>query len=64
MTHKTVFFVSIHKNVLLDDHLLYRVLDLDAIYDELSTANKIDYRTKKIVQDFLDKLDDKSVYVE
>jgi uncharacterized C2H2 Zn-finger protein len=58
------FFVSIDKNVLLDELLLYRVLDLEAIYNELSTANKIDKRTKKIIQDFLDKLDDKSVYVE
>lgn len=58
------FFVSIDKNVLLDELFLYRVLDLEAIYNELSTANKIDNRTKKIIQDFLDKLDDKSVYVE
>ena len=29
-----------------------------------SNANKIDNRTKKIIQDFLDKLDDKNVYVE
>ena len=58
------FFVSIDKNILLDELFLYRVLDLEAIYNELSTANKIDNRTKKIIQDFLDKLDDKSVYVE
>jgi hypothetical protein len=58
------FFVSIDKNVLLDELFLYRILDLEAIYNELSTANRIDKRTKKIIQDFLDKLDDKSVYVE
>jgi hypothetical protein len=58
------FFVSIDKNVLLDELFLYRILDLEAIYSELSNANKIDNRTKKIIQDFLDKLDDKSVYVE
>jgi hypothetical protein len=58
------FFVSIDKNVLLDELFLYRILDLEAIYSELITANKIDSRSKKIIQDFLDKLDDKSVYVE
>ena len=52
------FFVSIDKNVLLDEIFLYRVLDLEAIYNELPTANKIDNRTQKIIQDFLDKLDD------
>lgn len=58
------FFVSIDKNVLLDELFLYRVLDLETIYNELSSANKIDNRTKNVIQDFLDKLDDKSVYVE
>ena len=58
------FFVSIDKNVLLDELFLYRLLDLEEIYNDLSTANKIDNRTQKIIQDFLDKLDDKSVYVE
>jgi hypothetical protein len=32
------FFVSIDKNVLLDELFLYRILDLEAIYNELSTA--------------------------
>ena len=35
-----------------------------ASFAELTIANKIDNRTKKIIQDFLDKLDDKNVYVE
>ena len=61
---KKGFFVSVDKNVLLDELFLYRILDLEAIYNELTVANKIDNRTKKIIQDFLDKLDDKNVYVE
>ena len=61
---KKGFFVSVDKNVLLDELFLYRILDLEAIYNELTIANKIDNRTKKIIQDFLDKLDDKNVYVE
>ena len=46
------FFVSIDKNVLLDELFLYRVLDLEAIYNELSTANKIDNRNKKLFRIF------------
>ena len=61
---KKGFFVSVDKNVLLDELFLYRILDLEAIYNELTVANKIDNRTEKIIQDFLDKLDDKNVYVE
>ena len=61
---KKGFFVSVDKNVLLDELFLYRILDLEAIYNELTIANKIDNRTKKIIQDFLDKLDYKNVYVE
>ena len=56
--------MSVDKNVLLDELFLYRILDLEAIYNELTNANKIDNRAKKIIQDFLDKLDDKNVYVE
>ena len=48
----------------LDELFLYLVLDLDAIYNELSIANKIDNQIEEIIQDFLDKLDYKSVDVE
>ena len=51
-------------SVSLDELFLYLVLDLDAIYNELSIANKIDNQIEEIIQDFLDKLDYKSVDVE
>ena len=36
---------------------MLRLTDIEAIYDELKTANKIDDRTKKIIQNFLDKME-------
>lgn len=50
------YFVSIPKNILLDDVITHRITDIEAIYDELNSANKIDNKTKKIIQDFLDKM--------
>ena len=50
------YFVSIPKNILLDDVITHRITDIEAIYDELQSANKIDDKTKKIIQDFLDKM--------
>jgi hypothetical protein len=32
-------------------------MDLEAIYDELSSANRIDQQTKGIIQKFLDQLE-------
>ena len=45
------------KNDLLDDLVINRLTDIEAIYDELKTANKIDVKTKKLIQDFLDKME-------
>jgi len=53
---KKGYFVSTPKNVLLDDVVTHRITDIEAIYDELDSANKIDAKTKKIIQDFLDKI--------
>ena len=41
-------------------------MDIEAIYNELSTANKIDEKTKNLIQKFLDKIqsDDVSYYDE
>jgi hypothetical protein len=50
------YFVTTPKNVLLDDVVTHRITDIEEIYDELDSANKIDARTKKIIQDFLDKI--------
>jgi len=51
------YFVAVNKNTLLDNLVMVRLTDIEAIYDELKTANKIDDRTKKIIQNFLDKME-------
>jgi len=53
---KVGYFVTVAKNSLLEDVVAHRVTDIEAIYDELQTANKIDAKTKKLIQDFLDKI--------
>ena len=50
------YFVAVTKNALLEDVVAHRVTDIEAIYDELQTANKIDAKTKKLIQDFLDRM--------
>ena len=50
------YFVATPKNVLLDDVVTHRITDIEEIYDELDTANKIDPKTKQIIQNFLDKI--------
>ena len=39
-------------------------MDLEAIYNELSTANMIDRRTKDIIQKYLDDLESDEKYVD
>ena len=53
---KVGYFVTVPKNDLLEDVIMNRVMDIETIYDELQTANKIDPKTKKLIQDFLDKM--------
>jgi flagellar motility protein MotE (MotC chaperone) len=58
------FFTTHTKVVLLDEVMMYRIMDLEAIYNELSTANMIDRRTKDIIQKFLDDLESDEKYVD
>ena len=51
------YFITVDKNDLLDNVIINRVMDIEAIYDELKTANKIDDKTKKLIHDFLDKME-------
>ena len=53
------YFVAVAKNDLLDDIVSNRVTDIQDIYDEFKTTNKIDEKTKKLIQDFLDKMENK-----
>ena len=55
------YFVTITKNVLLENVVAHRVTDIEAIYDELKTAKKIDSKTKKLIQDFLDRMSDDKI---
>jgi hypothetical protein len=55
------YFITVAKNDLLDNVIINRVMDIEAIYDELKTANKINDKTKKLIQDFLDKMENKEI---
>lgn len=57
---KLGYFILTTKNELFSDLLTNRIFDIEAIYDELSEANKIDDNTKEIIQKFLDKIQDDS----
>ena len=60
---KKGYFITENKSDLLDNLIMYRVMDIEAIYDELSSANKIDSRTKKLIQEFLDKMDNEEPFI-
>lgn len=55
------YFVTVTKDVLFDDVVTHRVTDIEEIYDELKSANKIDDRTKKLIQNFLDKMSNEDI---
>lgn len=55
------YFVTVTKDVLLDNLVMNRVMDIEDIYDELKNANKIDIKTKKLIQDFLDKMAEENI---
>ena len=63
-------FVTATKADVLEELIENRIGDLEAIYDEFATANKIDQKTRRLIQTFLDKLaeddvqytDDTAVY--
>jgi len=56
------YFITGNKTDLLDDVLTFRMIDIETIYDELSTANKIDSKTKKLIQEFLNKMDNEEPF--
>jgi hypothetical protein len=53
---KLGYFITGTKNDILNDAVSYRITDIVEIYDELSSANKIDDTTKEIIQRMLDKI--------
>ena len=56
------YFITGNKTDFLDDVMTFRMIDLETIYEELSTANKIDSRTKKLIQEFLDKMENEEPF--
>jgi hypothetical protein len=59
------YFIITTKTDVLDNLMTNRMMDLEAVYDELSSANKIDEKTKKMIQSFLDKMEnDKEPYTD
>ena len=57
------YFITENKSDLLDNLIMFRMMDLETIYDELSTENKIDNKTKKIIQEFLDKMENEEPFI-
>ena len=57
------YFITENKTDLLDNLIMYRIMDIEVIYDELSSANKIDNLTKKLIQEFLDKMENEEPFV-
>ena len=57
------YFITGNKTDLLDDLMTFRMMDIETIYDELSSANKIDGKTKKLIQEFLDKMENEEPFV-
>lgn len=55
------YFMTVPKDILLDDVITHRVTDIEEIYDELQSANKIDDRTKSLIQKFLDQMSSEDV---
>ena len=61
---KKGYFVCFNKNELISELVDERLEDIKGIYDELATTNKIDPSTKKLIQDFLNKIDDEEKHTD
>ena len=58
------YFITTTKKDVLDDLVANRMMDIEAIYDELSSANKIDLKTKEVIQRFLTKMENEEPYMD
>ena len=52
------YFITTTKSFILDDLISNRMMDIEAIYGELTTANLVDEKTKKMIQAFLDRMEE------
>jgi uncharacterized coiled-coil protein SlyX len=57
---KLGYFITVAKTELLNDILTYRITDIEELYDELSSTNKIDDKTKELIQLMLKKIKDEN----
>ena len=56
------YFVCIKKNEVISDLVCERLGDIEEIYEELSTTNKLDSNTKRLIKEFLDKIKEEDTY--
>lgn len=52
------YFITVSKVDLLEDVVAHRVTDIEAIYDELKAARKVDTKTNRLIQEFLERITD------
>jgi len=50
------YFICIKKSEAISDLVYERLGDIKEIYEELSTTNKLDTNTKRLINEFLDKI--------
>jgi len=58
------YFITIEKNDLLDDIVLHRITDIEAIYDEIKSAKELDNETRHIIQSFFTYYNSDDPYVD
>ena len=58
------YFITIEKNDLLDDIVLHRITDIEAIYDEIKSAKELDKETRHIIQSFFTYYNSDDPYVD
>lgn len=57
-------FITTDKKSSLDLLLTNRIMDIEAVYDELNAANKIDDKTKHFIENFLNEIKDEDTQFE
>jgi hypothetical protein len=61
---KKGYFICFNKNELISELVDERLENIKEIYEELSETNKIDLNTKKLIQDFLNKIEDNEKHTD
>jgi hypothetical protein len=58
------YFITTTKNDVLNDIIDNRITDIEEIYDELSTTNKINEEIKQIITKFLEKIQNEEKFID